>query len=72
MANRKVREKKLTPAKSSGMEQILDLIAALPPDMFLKKRIDPKPQRRKGLLQMFGPKTKNRCLTALRKKKKSI
>ena len=35
--------------KAGGMVRVLDLLAALPADMFPKKRKDPKPQRRKGL-----------------------
>ncbi|HZC65208.1 MAG TPA: type II toxin-antitoxin system VapB family antitoxin [Candidatus Dormibacteraeota bacterium] len=35
--------------KTGGMERVLDYLAAMPRDMFPKKRKDPKPQRRKGL-----------------------
>lgn len=35
--------------KAGGMVRVLDLLAALPADIFPKKRKDPKPQRRKGL-----------------------
>jgi hypothetical protein len=49
MVQHKKRKKKLTRRKTAGMEHVLDLIAALPADMFPRKRSDPKPQRRKGL-----------------------
>jgi antitoxin VapB len=35
--------------KRGGMKQVLDVLAALPADVFPKKRKDPKPQRRRGL-----------------------
>jgi antitoxin VapB len=35
--------------KTGGMERVLELFAAMPADMFPKKRKDSKPQRRKGL-----------------------
>jgi antitoxin VapB len=35
--------------KAGGMVRVLDLLAEMPPDMFPKKRKDPRPQRRKGL-----------------------
>jgi antitoxin VapB len=35
--------------KAGGMIRVLDLLAALPADMFPKKRKDPQPQRRRGL-----------------------
>jgi hypothetical protein len=36
-------------AVTGGTERVLDYLAAMPRDMFPKKRKDPKPQRRKGL-----------------------
>jgi antitoxin VapB len=35
--------------KTGGMLRVLDLLAALPADMFPKKRRDPRPQHRNGL-----------------------
>jgi antitoxin VapB len=35
--------------KAGGMARVLDVLAAMPADMFPKKRKDPRPQRRKGL-----------------------
>jgi len=35
--------------KRGGMKQVLDVLAALPADVFPKKRKDPRPQRRQGL-----------------------
>jgi antitoxin VapB len=35
--------------KRGGMKQVLDMLAALPADIFPKKRKDPRPQTRKGL-----------------------
>ena len=35
--------------KGGGMARVLDVLAAMPADMFPKKRKDPRPQRRKGL-----------------------
>ena len=35
--------------KAGGMARVLDVLAAMPADMFPKKRKDRRPQRRKGL-----------------------
>jgi len=35
--------------KAGGMARVLDVLAAMPADMFPKKRKDSRPQRRKGL-----------------------
>jgi hypothetical protein len=67
MAQRNKRKKNVKLKNTVGMEDLLNLIAALPADMFPKKRIDPKPQRRPGLLQMFRPKQKSRSLKASKK-----